>query len=176
MVVQVCIYTASCWTVNFKWVNFMVCKLIVKNAINECCLVSQSDRDGSLEILSEILKGIVKSFIIYACMLGRFQLFVTVWTVACQAPLSMGFSRQEYWSGLPFPPRGDLPTRDQTWASYISCIAGRFFTTRATWEALIIYGYAHIWSNYLEYCKGRINIQESCFLGGREGMEQRRNP
>ena len=33
----------------------------------------------------------------------------TLWTVACQAPLSMGFSRQEYWSGLPFPPPGDLP-------------------------------------------------------------------
>ena len=37
------------------------------------------------------------------------QLFVTLWTVAHQAPLSMGFSRQEYWSGLPFPPPGDLP-------------------------------------------------------------------
>ena len=35
--------------------------------------------------------------------------FVTPWTVAHQAPLSMGFSRQEYWSGLPFPPPGDLP-------------------------------------------------------------------
>ena len=35
--------------------------------------------------------------------------FVTPWTVACQAPLSMGFSRQEYWNGLPFPPAGDLP-------------------------------------------------------------------
>ena len=35
--------------------------------------------------------------------------FVTAWTVACQAPLSMGFSRQEYWSGLPFPSPGDLP-------------------------------------------------------------------
>ena len=34
---------------------------------------------------------------------------VTPWTVACQAPLSMGFSRQEYWSGLPFPSPGDLP-------------------------------------------------------------------
>ena len=37
------------------------------------------------------------------------QLFVTSWTVACQAPLSMGFSRQEYWTGLPFPSPGDLP-------------------------------------------------------------------
>ena len=35
--------------------------------------------------------------------------FATLWTVACQAPLSMGFSRQEYWSGLPSPPPGDLP-------------------------------------------------------------------
>ena len=45
-------------------------------------------------------------------MLSQFshvRLFVTPWTVACQAPLSMGFSRQEYWSGLPCPPPGDLP-------------------------------------------------------------------
>ena len=35
--------------------------------------------------------------------------FVTTWTVACQAPLSMEFSRKEHWSGLPFPPTGDLP-------------------------------------------------------------------
>ena len=37
------------------------------------------------------------------------QLFVTPWTIACQAPPSVGFSRQEYWSGLPFPSPGDLP-------------------------------------------------------------------
>ena len=45
-------------------------------------------------------------------MLSHFshiQLFVTLWTVAHQAPLSMRFSRQEYWSGLPCPPPGDLP-------------------------------------------------------------------
>ena len=42
-------------------------------------------------------------------MLSRVQFFVTSWTVARQAPLSMGFSRQEYWSGLPFLPPGDLP-------------------------------------------------------------------
>ena len=47
-----------------------------------------------------------------ACMLSRFScicFFATPWTVTCQAPLSMGFSRQEYWSGLPFPTPGDLP-------------------------------------------------------------------
>ena len=46
------------------------------------------------------------------CVLSRFsrvRLFVTPWTVARQAPLSMGFSRQESWSGLPRPPPGDLP-------------------------------------------------------------------
>ena len=41
--------------------------------------------------------------------LSRVQLFVTPWTVACQAPPSMGFSRQEYWNALPFPSPGDLP-------------------------------------------------------------------
>ena len=47
-----------------------------------------------------------------ACMLScfsRVRLAVILWTVAHQAPLSMGFSRQGYWSGLPFPPPGDLP-------------------------------------------------------------------
>ena len=42
-------------------------------------------------------------------LLSRVRLFVTPWTVAYQALLSMGFSRQEYWSWLPFPPLGDLP-------------------------------------------------------------------
>ena len=42
-------------------------------------------------------------------LLSRVRLFVTPWTVAHKAPPSMGFSRQEYWSGLPFPSPGDLP-------------------------------------------------------------------
>ena len=44
-----------------------------------------------------------------ALLLSRVLLFATPWAAACQAPLSMGFFRQEYWSGLPFPPPGDLP-------------------------------------------------------------------
>ena len=43
------------------------------------------------------------------CMLSRVPLFVTLWTLAHQALLSIGFSRQEYWSGLPFPISEDLP-------------------------------------------------------------------
>ena len=42
-------------------------------------------------------------------LLSRVRIFATLWTVANQAPLSMGFSRQEYWSGLPFPSPGDFP-------------------------------------------------------------------
>ena len=64
------------------------------------------------------------------------QLFVTLWTVACQAPLSMGFSWQDYWSGLPCPPPGDLSYPGIEPESLMSpALAGGFFTTSATWEA-----------------------------------------
>ena len=54
----------------------------------------------------------------------------------CQAPLSMGFSRQEYWSGLPFPPPGNLPDQGIEPKSLMSpALAAVFFTTRASWEA-----------------------------------------
>ena len=62
-------------------------------------------------------------------------LYVTPWTIAHQAPLSMGFSRQEYWSGLPSPSPGNLPNPGIEPTSLMSpALAGRFFTTRATWE------------------------------------------
>ena len=52
------------------------------------------------------------------------------WAVACQAPLFMGFPRQEYWSGLPFPSPGDLPNSGIELASFVfPALAGRFFTT-----------------------------------------------
>ena len=60
-------------------------------------------------------------------MLSRVQLFVTTWTVACQAPLSVEFSRQEYYSGLPFPPPGSLPDPEIEPAS--PALAGGFFIT-----------------------------------------------
>ena len=66
---------------------------------------------------------------------SRVQLFVTLWTVARQAPLSMGFSRQEYWSGLSCPPPGDLSDPGIKLTSLKSpALAGRFFTTSTTWE------------------------------------------
>ena len=64
------------------------------------------------------------------------QLYVTPWTVAQQALLSVGFSRQEYWSGSPFPSPGDLayPEIELSFLAS-SAVAGGFFTTSATWEA-----------------------------------------
>ena len=53
--------------------------------------------------------AILTPTVLHACMLSGVQLFATPWTVAHQAPLSMAFSRQEDWSGLPLPTPGDLP-------------------------------------------------------------------
>ena len=76
----------------------------------------------------------------HPCVLSRFShvcLFETPWAVAHQAPLFMGFSRQEYWSGLPFSPPQDLPDPGIKPESLTSpALAGRFFTTSDTWEAL----------------------------------------
>ena len=69
-------------------------------------------------------------------LLSRVHLFATPWTVARQAPLSMGFSREEYCSGLPCPPPGDLPNPGIEPKSLTSpALASGFFTTSATWEA-----------------------------------------
>ena len=66
-------------------------------------------------------------------LLSHVWLFATPWIVAHQALLAMGFLRQEYGSGLPFPPPGTLPhPRDGTYVSFVSCIAGRFLTCWAT--------------------------------------------
>ena len=70
-----------------------------------------------------------------ACVLSHFsrvQLCVTLWTVARQVPLSKGFSRQEYWSGLPCPPPGDLP--DPGIEPESPTLVGGFFITGTTWE------------------------------------------
>ena len=67
-------------------------------------------------------------------LLSRVRLFATLWTVAHQAPLSMGFSRQEYGSGLSFPSPGDLPNPGIKPTSVPPALASRFFYHWATWE------------------------------------------
>ena len=78
------------------------------------------------------------------CVLSHFsrvQLFATLWTEAHQDPLSMGFSRQEYWSGLPCLPPGDLPDPGIEPNFFTSpALLGRFFTISTTWEATVNIG------------------------------------
>ena len=72
-------------------------------------------------------------------------LFAPLWTVTLQAPLSMGFSGREYWSGLPFSSPGALPDTGIEFMSSVSpALAGRFFTTSITWEAL----YSHYQASF----------------------------
>ena len=70
-------------------------------------------------------------------VLSHGPLFVTPWTAAHQVPLSMEFSKQEYWSGLPFPPLGDLPDPGtEPMSPGAPALAGRFFTTEAHGKVL----------------------------------------
>ena len=78
--------------------------------------------------------------VIHECVRAKsIQSCLTLWDpvdCALQAPPSTGFSRQEYWSGLPYPPPGDLPNQGIEHASLMSpALAGRFFATSAIWEA-----------------------------------------
>ena len=69
-------------------------------------------------------------------LFSRVQLFASLWTVVCQVSLSVEFSRQEYWSGLPFHSPRNLPDPGIKSESLTSpALAGGFFTTSATWEA-----------------------------------------
>ena len=89
---------------------------------------------------------VLESFVLAAVHLGQvmllllshfshIQLFVTLWTVAHQAPLSMGFSRQEYWNGLPCPAPGDLPNPGTEVMSLMSpALAGEIFITSTSWD------------------------------------------
>ena len=91
-------------------------------------------RDPHPPILQMLLTGLTpmgcKTPILHSCSKRG-----DPWTVARQAPLSLGFSRQEHWSGLPFASPGDHPNPGIKPASLRSpALAGRFFTTSAIWE------------------------------------------
>ena len=82
------------------------------------------------------------------CVLSHVLLFAAPWAIACQAPLSMGFLRQEYWSGLLFPTPRDLPDSGiEPLSLEAPASAGRFFTTSATWETPIGLAKKFIWAS-----------------------------
>ena len=98
----------------------------------------------NLNMIRFCLPNMLKTIICQSryCVLSRFScvwFFVTPWTLTCQAPLFMGFSKQEYWNGLLCPPPGDLPNPGMEPVSHMSlALAGRFFITNATWETLSV--------------------------------------
>ena len=97
-------------------------------------------------------------FNMHACVLSHVRLFVTPWTVAWQAPLSIGFSRQAYWSGLPFPPPGDLPDPGIKPTSLIyPSWAGIFLTTASPRKPLL---------NNASSATYMLNICHSCEIWG----------
>ena len=83
--------------------------------MGEHTAAKQADLVETLHLLFPTMESQLRAqflpWLLFVCVcysLSHAQLFATPWTVAHQAPLSMGFSKQEYWSGLPFPPPGDL--------------------------------------------------------------------
>ena len=103
-----------------------------------------------MEVMDDTRKAILAKYpesfstCVHACVLSclsHVQLFATLWTVACQAPLSIGFSRQEYWSGLPCAVPGDLPDQGLNPHLESPVLAGRLFTTSATWKVQVLISY-----------------------------------
>ena len=110
------------------------------NLFQFSCLTNPMDRGfwqatvhGVAKSETQTTNGMVAWLIILSCV----QFFVTPWTVAHQAALSMGFSRQEYLSGLPFPPVGDVSDPGTTPASL--ALAGGFFTTEPLGKPMKVY-------------------------------------
>ena len=107
----------------------------------------------------------------HSCMLCHFShvwLFATLWTIGHQAPLSMGFSRQEYWGVLPCLPPGNLLNLGTEPASLMFyALAAGFFTSSATWEAPCwVYTYLHTstWTDHRYICVLPIvNTHPNCF-------------
>ena len=105
-----------------------------------CHLQCDLSKSPGHSILSSEMRIIVATLWMLCAVRSHFscvRLSATLWTIAHQAPLTTGFSRQEYWSGLPCPSPVDLPNPGIEIASLISpALAGWLFTTSTTWETL----------------------------------------
>ena len=139
---------------SFKKFSLCVCVLVYQRkqfffqvviATAKCLIICFSKRQslnntGQCKVETNFSFRLLKQVTFFwACVLSHFscvQLFVTLWIVAYQAPLSMGFSRQEYWSGLPCCLPGHLPDLGIEPTSLMSpAFAGRVLTISAIWEA-----------------------------------------
>ena len=96
--------------------KYNLCHFSISSLVEQNHTIFRAERYTTMHVCAQLL----------SCV----QLLATPWTVAHQAPLSLEFSRQEYWNGLTFPPPGDLPNPGIEPASPVSpALAGGFFTT-----------------------------------------------
>ena len=103
----------------------------------EAGVTEAKDEELSKEYLVRCCRELISpGYLLFVSVLSHIQPFATTWTGAHQAPLSMGLSRQEYWSGLPFPPPGDLHHPGMEHSKSPALAGGFFFKHGATWEAL----------------------------------------
>ena len=130
-------WQAAWWTLNFLGFNSAS---ILTDCVTASCLSLLTSRSKSVKI--SITLVIMRIKLVNMCIHAKSpQPYPTLCDLidwAHQAPLSMGFFRQEYWSGLPCPLPGDLPNPGTEPVGLTSpALAGRFFTTSDTWEALV---------------------------------------
>ena len=126
-----------------KW-NIALSKVVslVQRLIHALCSAQQGDflSCWTHSFFLYLCHTILSPSSVHMCMhasVSLVWLFVTSWTVARQAPLSLGFFRQEYWSGSSFPSPGDLPNPGIEPVS--PALAGRFFIHWTTWEDLCVH-------------------------------------
>ena len=119
------VFLVQVFDTSILWLNVLSCR---------CAVVTASDiHQQHFKTISQAERRLV-----HARVLSHFshvRLFTTLWTVARQASLSMGFSSREYWSGVPCPPPGNLPDPGIEPRSLVSpALKGKFFTNSTTWE------------------------------------------
>ena len=124
--------TAKSWTQLRDWAT-----------TTNTAKISQQDSMCQIMVRHLNITNLLKTVVVVVYSLNRVWFFVTPWTVAHQAPLSMGFSRQEYWSGLPFPSPGDIS--DPRTEPVSPGLAGRFFTTEPPGKPRLKQCYIHYW-------------------------------
>ena len=113
---------------------------------------------------SMLLTGRLSVVCIYVCVVSHVRLFAIAWTH--HTPLSIRFSRQEYWNGLPFPPPGVLPNPGIEPVSPVSsALVGRFFTTEPPGKPFIYRFYkSHLYNNLYSYTDGKYLLLVCCLF------------
>ena len=110
-------------------------------------------QEESLSVKQDLSLQLIYALVYLTCLcdqlLSHVRLFAFPRTIDCKAPPPKEFSRQEYWSGLPCPPPGNLSDPGIEPISFMSpALAGRFFTTSTTWESPICLLHEHLLSTY----------------------------